>query len=66
MINPHGQVLPAVFVNHGQHPEDFAIVRSILDKVIGPDMISIFGSLANTGPVIEPESASFWLFLWDL
>jgi len=38
---------------------------SIHDKVIGPDMIPVLRSSADTRSVIEPQPSSFGLLLWD-
>ena len=37
-----------------------------MDKVIGSDMIGIFRPKSNAGSVIQPKSASFRLFGWNL
>jgi hypothetical protein len=39
---------------------------SVLDKIVGPDMVAVFRTLANTGTVIEPEPAPFRLSLRNL
>ena len=38
---------------------------AIHDKIIGPDMISVLWSFADTGTVIEPQPSSFRLLLGD-
>ena len=45
------------------------LFRSIMglgfDKVEAPDVIGSLGAKPDAGPVIKPETAPFWLFLWD-
>lgn len=38
---------------------------AILDEVIGPDVIAILWPQTNAGSVRQPETATFWLLLWN-
>ena len=62
--NMDGEALPAVLINDGEHAESFAIMSSVLNKVIRPDMILMNGTQPQAGPVIEPETAPLRLLAW--
>ena len=40
-----------------------ALMSSILNEVIGPNVTFVGGSEADAGSIIEPEPPAFWLFL---
>jgi hypothetical protein len=61
-----GKALSTELINHGEHTDLAAIRVSDLDKVITPDVVRMSGPQAHAATVIEPESASGRLFLWDL
>ncbi len=42
-----------------------SIMGFILDKVVGPDVARPLGAQAHAGAVVQPETAAFWLLLWD-
>ena len=42
-----------------------ALMSSILNEVIGPNVTFVGGSEADAGSIIEPEAPAFWLFLRD-
>ncbi len=48
-------------VDHGQHPQRPAIVGSVHDEVIGPDMVRPRRPQTDAGPVVEPQPASLGL-----
>ena len=65
-VDDDGQALSGKFVDHSEHAERPAIVRSIHDEVIGPDVVWPRSSQTDTRPVIEPQPPAFRLFLGDL
>ena len=62
--NMNGEALPAVLINDGEHAESFAVMGSVLNEVIRPDMILMNGTQPQAGPVIEPETAPLRLLAW--
>jgi hypothetical protein len=56
---------PGKFVDNVEHAIFASIMGAVLDKVIGPDMVGVFGPKPNTGAVIEPQAALLGLFGWD-
>src|SRR5688572_11956839 len=50
-------------IDDRQHPEGSPVLRAILHEVIGPDMSRPFRPKADTGSVIQPQSAALGLFL---
>lgn len=61
-LDPDGETLTCILVDHAQHTEYSSIVRAILDEVIRPDMALVRGPEPYAGPIIQPETAAFWLF----
>jgi hypothetical protein len=41
-------------------------MRSVLDEVVGPDVIGTFGAQPHTRPIVQPEPTAFRLLLGDL
>jgi len=37
-------------------------MSTVFDKVVRPDVVGTFGTQANAGSVVEPKTATFWLF----
>ena len=58
------QTLPRVLVDDGQHAKRSAIMRSIHDEVVGPDMVPVLRSTTHTRAVIQPQATPIRLFLW--
>jgi hypothetical protein len=56
------QAFMGELVHHVEHPLFAAIMDAVLDEVVAPDVIGVLGAEANTRPVRQPESPSFWLF----
>ena len=56
----------AELVNDIEHAEPASLVGTILDKVIGPDVVGIFRPQPHARPIGEPKTASFGLFVRDL
>ena len=54
-VDPDRQALSGELVNDVQHAELPAVVGTILDEVVGPDMVGPLGSKPHTGAVIQPE-----------
>ena len=61
--DPNGQAFAGMLVNQRHQPELAAIVGLGLNKVVGPDMIAPLWPQPDAGPIIEPEPASWPLFL---
>ena len=57
------QAFPRVLVDDGQHAKRSAIVRSIHDEVVGPDVVTVLRATTHAGSVIQPQAAPFWLLL---
>ena len=57
------QAAPRKLVDHAQHAERPAVLRSVLDEVVGPDMVGPLGPQPHTRPVVEPQTAPFRLLL---
>src|SRR5215468_4058466 len=60
------QAFVGKLVNDIEHPISAPIVGAILDKVIGPDVISVLRPQPDARSVGQPEPASFGLFIGDL
>ena len=60
------QALARELVDYGQHSQWPAILRSIGNEVIAPDVVRILGSKADAGSVVQPEPAALGLPLWHL
>jgi len=61
--HPDGQAFAGELVDQGHQPELVAIVGLGLNKVVGPDMIAPFRPQPDAGSIVEPEPASWPLFL---
>ena len=57
-----GEAFAGELIDHAQHTEHLAIMRTVLDEVIRPDMALVCWSEPHTRAVIQPETATFWLF----
>lgn len=56
-LNMDRQALPAVLLDHGDHPERQAVVRTISHEVVAPHMAAIVGPQPHVRSVIQPEPA---------
>lgn len=65
-ISPKHQGLPGELVDDDQDPVWTSIMRPILDKVIGPDMVRSLRPKTDARAVIQPETAPLTLLWWDL
>jgi hypothetical protein len=61
-----GQAFMGELVNDTEHPISASIVGAVLNKVVGPDVITVLRAQPNTRSVGQPEPASFGLFIGDL
>ena len=50
-----------VFIDDREHSKHPPVVGAVLDEVLRPDMGSLLGPQADTGPVIEQQSPPSWL-----
>ena len=64
--NPDRQAFAAELVDHVEHSIFPSIVGAVLDKVVGPDVIGVFGPQPDAGSVRQPQPAAFGLFGGDL
>lgn len=55
-----------ILIGHVEHVVFAAIMGSVLNEVIGPDMVAVLGPKADEGAVIEPETPPLGLFTRDL
>jgi hypothetical protein len=53
-------------VNDTEHPISASIVGAVLNKVVGPDVITVLRAQPNTRSVGQPEPAALGLLRWDL
>ena len=53
-------------VDHIEHAVLPALVGTVLDEVVGPDMIAVLGSEPDAGSVGEPQPAALGLLVRDL
>jgi hypothetical protein len=60
------QAFAAMLIKDIERPERFAFIGAAMDKVIGPNMVTVSGTQPNKRPVIQPETPSLWLFSWNL
>ena len=61
-LNPDGEAFPRILVDDTQHTEDPPIMCPVLHEVIRPDMALVRRPEPYAGPIIQPETAAFWLF----
>ena len=61
--NPDGQAFAGELVDQRHQPDLAAIMGLGLDEVVGPDMIAPLRSQPDAGAVVEPQTASWPLFL---
>ncbi len=57
------QALPAVFIDHRQHPERLAVKGAVGGEVVAPDMATILGSEPHARAIVQPQPTTFWLLL---
>ena len=64
--DPDRQALVRELVDEVEHAVLPSIVSAILDEVVGPDVVRVFGPQPEAGPVRQPEPATLGLLGWDL
>ena len=57
------QALPRVFVQQHQQPQRPSIVGHRFHEIIGPDVVGPLRPQPHTGPIVQPQSPSWPLFL---
>jgi hypothetical protein len=60
------QAFMAELVEHVEHPILASIIRAVLDKVVGPDMIAVLRAQPNARSVGQPEPAALGLLMGNL
>ena len=60
------QAFVGKLVNDIEHPISASIVGAVLDKIVGPDVITVLRAQPNTRSVGQPEPAALGLLRWDL
>src|SRR3990170_1499568 len=64
-IDADRQALMGELVDHVEHAVLPPVMGWILDEVVGPDVIAMFGPQSDARAVREPEAAAFWLPPWN-
>ena len=64
-LDPDGEAFPCKLVDHTQHTEHMSIMGAVLHEVIRPDMALMRWPQPNARTVIQPETATLWLFHRD-
>ena len=64
--NPDHQTFVGELINHVEHSIFPSIVGAILDKVVGPDVITVLGTQPDAGSIRQPKPAALGLFMGDL
>ena len=58
-----GQTAPRELVDHGQHAKPPAVLGAVVHEVVGPHVVGPLGPETDARPVVEPQAATFRLFL---
>ena len=56
-----GQALVGEFVKDFEHADLASVVGSVLDEVVGPDVIAVLGAKPDTGAVVQPQPTALGL-----
>ena len=64
--NDDPQTLPAELIQHHQHLQHLAVISTILDKVVAPDMVLPARAKPDAGSVVQPEPSPFGLSTGNL
>ena len=64
--HPEHQALMGELVDNVEHADPVSFMGTVLDKVIGPDMIAMITPQPNACAVIKPETTALGLLLGDL
>lgn len=62
-LDPNGDAFPRELIDHVEHPDFPAIVRPILDEIVGPDMVGVFRSQSDARTVVQPQPTAFRLLV---
>jgi len=60
------QAFMGELVEHVEHPILASVMGTVLDEVVGPDMIALLRAQPNARSVGQPEPAALGLLSWDL
>ncbi len=60
-VDPNGQTFVRKLVDDVQHPVFPSLMRAILDKVVGPDMVRPLGAKTDTGSIRKPQPPALGL-----
>ncbi len=60
------QAFMGELVEHVEHPILASVMGTVLDEVVGPDMIALLRAQPNARSVGQPESTALGLLRWDL
>jgi len=60
------QALAGEFIDHTQHAKHLAVMCAVLDEIVRPDMALVHRPQPDAGTIIQPETAAFRLFHWNL
>jgi hypothetical protein len=61
-LDDDGQAAARELVEHHEHSKGAAILSTILDEVIGPDVVRPLRSQTDARSIVEPETAPLRLF----
>jgi len=64
--HPDRQSLAGEFIDDVEHAQLAAVIRAVLDEIIGPDMVGPFRLQPDAGAVIQPQPGPLRLPLWHL
>lgn len=53
-LDPDGDAFPRELVDHVEHADFPAIVRPVLDEIVGPDMVWIFRPKPDARTIVQP------------
>jgi len=62
-LDSDGDAFPRELFDYVEHGDFPAIVRPILDEIIGPHMVGVFRSQSDAGTVVQPQPTALWLLV---
>lgn len=62
-LDPDGDTFSRELVDHVEHADFPAFVRTILNEVVGPDMVGIFQPKPDARAVVQPQPTAFRLLV---
>ena len=62
----YDQTFPGVLIDYCKHSHSLSITRPGQYEIIGPDVVAMSRPQPDARTIVEPQSSSLGLFLWDL